>query len=265
MKESKPANSSAEPEIDAPQRTAKRKQSAILAVLLIFGSAGIFLFAILSHANDKSGLLKAGAPCESSALLSFKDKQKVAVFTLNDVESNYSKEHPDSPYLFKLYYLRFGKGGRGTTYRAILEPSVVEIEDKSGLKLVFDAVEYRFMKELAFVNGGEPFPEPPPESVKNAGTPDVWIYAVEKHKPVTFVGTIWSQPTGMLLLKGRDWDKALVSNLSVQQMQEFNKEASAETVGLLETTFVPAACLIALIIIAFVLFTDNRRRPSAKD
>lgn len=147
MKESKPANSSAEPEIDAPQRTAKRKQSAILAVLLIFGSAGIFLFAILSHANDKSGLLKAGAPCESSALLSFKDKQKVAVFTLNDVESNYSKEHPDSPYLFKLYYLRFGKGGRGTTYRAILEPSVVEIEDKSGLKLVFDAVEYRFMKD----------------------------------------------------------------------------------------------------------------------
>ncbi|HEY9682160.1 MAG TPA: hypothetical protein V6C89_13540 [Drouetiella sp.] len=246
-----------------PTRLTANQQSlrALLAVVAIFGSASIFFFAVLPHGQDKSELLQKAVPCQATSLSAFKDTEKVITFTLNGVTSNFSREHPESPYLFKQYLLRFGKGGRGTSYRQVLEPSLVEIEDTFGTKMIFTAPEYRFMNQLAFISDGKNFPESTPESVKKAGKPDVWIFGVEKDKPVTFVGTVWSQPNGTLLFKGKDWTRALISNLTVEQMKEYNAADAQEMYRILWTTFIPGALAIFMVI-ALMLFISNRQTKS---
>jgi hypothetical protein len=224
-----------------------------LAIILM-----VFLPLIITPSFDQSDVLKNAIACAPEAIQKFQDTGKVITFTLKGAHSNFTESHRESPYLFNVYVVKWGTGRRAI-YKTILDPNRIQIEDSGGTRFTVESALPRFMKELSAIGRDKKVPETFPKSVQNSPFDTITAYAVEKEKPITFVATIVSSHSE-LLLRGPDSEHGpVISNMSVVQMKEFNDKQVRDNTNTYLLLFAPVALIIIMCVVAVFLSTNSKK------
>lgn len=152
-------------------------------------------------------------------LASQADTGQVITFTMDHLDSNYSKAHPTSRHLFDLYSL-MSPGRRATKTKFVLEPESLELTDQAGTKYFLSAATARYMDRSTIKPWSESTVEEAPQAVRNSRFSEFQIFSVDRDKPVTFVCTVSRRPNGYALLSPYPslMDGPIVSNESFEEI-----------------------------------------------